>query len=152
MLLQTFSFVFLWLIILSACIHSGETCNRTAKQCGDGLCRNGAICEDTVNGFKCYCPSGKNFVRISLNIYIYFLCGFLVHQMLIDGSIIYLISGFDMSCTGSPQFTAIMESTLTTINHDSCEASHTHDSSNFMTHCAAVIKRPKQLLSKTVVH
>lgn len=52
---------------------SGQYCEIELNECDSAPCLNGAVCQNDVNRYDCFCPEGKLFKII----YFYFLWQFL---------------------------------------------------------------------------
>lgn len=48
---------------------SGQYCEIELNECDSAPCLNGAVCQNDVNRYDCFCPEGKLFKII----YFYFL-------------------------------------------------------------------------------
>lgn len=55
--------------LISFAGFSGQYCETEMNECDSAPCLNGAVCQNDVNSYDCFCPEGKLFKII----YFYYL-------------------------------------------------------------------------------
>lgn len=58
--------------LISFAGFSGQYCETEMNECDSAPCLNGAVCQNDVNSYDCFCPEGKLFKII----YFYYLDNF----------------------------------------------------------------------------
>ena len=53
-------------------------------ECSSDACKNGATCEDLINGFKCRCPAGFSGTNCEIGMYHYMLSRIFLYCLKLD--------------------------------------------------------------------